>query len=335
MDGLLIPEALLPYSECRQWVAWRWETREGKRIKPPRNPATGGYASITAAASWGTLSAARKAVERYRLEGIGLVVTPDDPLCGVDLDGCVSGDGTVHPTAWGAIRRLDSYTERTPSGTGLRVWLRGTIPGRGRKKTCWRGIKAIEIYDRDRYFTVTGLHLDGTAKTVESRQSELEALLVDLFAIERDAVTGSSPATSSADLSDLDLLGRARHARSGEAFWQLWNGDTTAYDGDHSRADLALCGRLAFWTGGDAERIDRFFRLSGLMREKWNRADYRERTIAAALGNRTQFYRPRLSTTGPTLDRDSSRTAAASEIRFLTADPAPAIHSTPNQANQS
>jgi len=56
-----------------------------------------------------------------------------------------------------------------------------------------------------------------------------------------------------------------------------------------SEADLALCSALAFWTGRDADRIDRLFRSSGLMREKWERADYREETIAKAV-ERSEFY---------------------------------------------
>jgi hypothetical protein len=49
---------------------------------------------------------------------------------------------------------------------------------------------------------------------------------------------------------------------------------------------------LAFWTQGDAARIDNLFRGSALMREKWNRADYRERTIRKAVDGKTEFYTP-------------------------------------------
>ena len=61
--------------------------------------------------------------------------------------------------------------------------------------------------------------------------------------------------------------------------------------GSHSEADLALCGMLAFWTGGDATRIDSLFRQSGLYREKWDRKDYRNRTITEALSGKTEFYK--------------------------------------------
>ena len=73
---------------------------------------------------------------------------------------------------------------------------------------------------------------------------------------------------------DDDLLRRAMAARNSNQFCALWHGDTTAYAGDRSRADLALCRRLAFWTSGDATRVDRLFRQSGLMRTKWDKKHY-------------------------------------------------------------
>ena len=63
----------------------------------------------------------------------------------------------------------------------------------------------------------------------------------------------------------------------------LYNGDMSHYDNDHSRADLALVSYLWYWTNGDAEKTDALFRNSALMRDKWeNRADYRARTIEKA-----------------------------------------------------
>ncbi|PLS86750.1 MAG: hypothetical protein CYG60_05595 [Actinobacteria bacterium] len=69
----------------------------------------------------------------------------------------------------------------------------------------------------------------------------------------------------------------------------MWGGDTSGYDGDDSRADLALCSMLAFWTG-DEHQLDRLFRRSGLYREKWERADYRERTIRKAIEDRAERW---------------------------------------------
>jgi primase-polymerase (primpol)-like protein len=81
-------------------------------------------------------------------------------------------------------------------------------------------------------------------------------------------------------------------------FKNLWNGNLAGY-ASQSEADLALCNFLAFWTRGDAARIDRLFRRSGLYRAKWeerHRADgrtYGEMTIARAItpGHTSFAYR--------------------------------------------
>ena len=72
-------------------------------------------------------------------------------------------------------------------------------------------------------------------------------------------------------------------AKNGAAVRALWNGDISAYGNDDSRADSALCAHLAYWTNSDPVRIDRLFRSSSLYREKWDRDDYRERTISGAI----------------------------------------------------
>jgi hypothetical protein len=167
--------------------------------------------------------------------------------------------------------------------------VRGKLPsGRNRKGR-------FEAYDRGRYFTVTGRHLAGTPQTIESRQEQLERVVQRVFgssAAESEnghGTNGSAPKPNG--LADDALIQKALSASNGERFSRLWSGDTSGY-GSHSEADLALCGMLAFWTGGDPIRMDLLFRASGLYREKWERADYREGTISEALDGKTEFYQP-------------------------------------------
>ena len=98
------------------------------------------------------------------------------------------------------------------------------------------------------------------------------------------------------NLDDSELIERAKRSKRGREFSALMNGDTSAYDGDDSRADIALCNMLAFWTGRDAARIDRIFRTSGLMREKWDRptsgSTYGAITIRNAINTVRQSYDP-------------------------------------------
>jgi hypothetical protein len=95
------------------------------------------------------------------------------------------------------------------------------------------------------------------------------------------------------DLADDELLEKAMAAAGGGKFARLWAGDTSMHDGDHSRADLAMLCKLAFWTGGDRARMEQLFNRSGLARDKWrDRPDYRERSIDAALEQTTDYYEP-------------------------------------------
>lgn len=141
----------------------------------------------------------------------------------------------------------------------------------------------IEIYDSGRYFTITGKHVFGTPFAIQGRQEALEHLVAELFPV---ISSSKNIVVADVDLLDEQLIERAKNARNGERFRRLWAGDASDYGNDHSRADLALCRILGFWCGGDCERVDRLFRRSGLMREKWDRrtgdTDYGARTIRAA-----------------------------------------------------
>lgn len=267
-----------------QWVVWRWETRNGERTKPPYSARTGKLARANDPSTWATFLAAMKVVRRADFDGLGFVFSADDPYAGVDLDDCVDAVGTVAPWARKIIDQLDSYTEVSPSGHGVKVFVRGRLPkGRRRKGK-------VEMYDRERYFTITGQRLAGTPATVKERGPELKKLHAEIFP-KREAASKHAAGVSDNGPDDHELIERAMQAKDGAKFRQLWNGNIVNYD-SHSEADLALCGLLAFWVGPDPSRIDRLFRQSGLMRDKWEREDYREKTISQALDGKTEFYRP-------------------------------------------
>jgi putative DNA primase/helicase len=178
---------------------------------------------------------------------------------------------------------LDSYTEITPSGTGLHTLAYGRLPPGGRR----RG--QIEMYDALRFFTVTGHHLAGTPRTLEERTAALAALHAQVFPPAPPAIPHHGAGARRVACDDRHLLDQAHAARNGHKFAALYAGDTSGYPSP-SEADLAPCNLLAFWTGGDAVRVDRLFRSSGLYRSKWNEprggTTYGARTIASALRGR-------------------------------------------------
>jgi hypothetical protein len=273
--------------DLEQWLCWRIEEREGEPTKVPYDPSTGEKADITNPKNWTSYAKTVSVCKEQGYDGVGFAFTPEDGLCGVDLDKCLDPEtGSIEPWAKEIIEELDSYTEISPSRRGVHVLLRGELPaGRNRKGR-------FEAYDRDRYFTVSGRHLAGTPQRIASRQEELWRVVNRVF--EEESRNGhASPVAARGHrengLSDDEVVQRALCASNGEKFARLWSGDASGH-GSHSEADLALCGMLAFWTGSDAARIDTLFRRSGLYREKWERKDYRDRTITEALSGKTEFY---------------------------------------------
>ena len=136
----------------RQWVNYRREVRDGKPTKVPYDPRTGRRAESDNPATWATFDEVVGALELGgRYDGVGFVFSEDDPYVGVDLDHCRDPEtGAVEPWALGIVRRLDSYTEVSPSGTGLHIIVKGRLPpGRRRKGQ-------IEMYSEGRFFTMSG-----------------------------------------------------------------------------------------------------------------------------------------------------------------------------------
>lgn len=88
-----------------------------------------------------------------------------------------------------------------------------------------------------------------------------------------------------------ELVDLIKASGQGAKFIRLAGGDDSGHDNDTSAADAALCQILAFWTGGDAEKIDQIFRASKRNRPKWEREDYRRRTITSALAHCKEYYR--------------------------------------------
>jgi len=270
----------------RQWLCWRTEERDGKPTKVPYSPLTGEKASSTNPKTWANYSEAASAHKKHGHHGVGFVFTPEDDLCGVDLDSCLNPEtGEIESWAQEIIEELDSYTEISPSGTGVHVLVRAELPeGRNRKGM-------FEAYDRGRFFTMTGRHLADTPQSIEGRQEQLERVVRCVFRESDSANSHKAPSPEfTAELSDQEIIERAAGADNGEKFRRLWAGDTSGYT-SASEADAALCSLLAFWTGPDPQRIDSLFRRSALCREKWTkREDYRHKTIECALKDRTEFY---------------------------------------------
>lgn len=299
-----IPAAL---RERQQWVAWQWERREEKWTKVPVNARTGSRAESDNPATWMDFETARNyAATRTNIAGIGYVFGNDDPYTGIDFDTCRDPE-TGELDAWAAatLAGFDSYAEVSPSGTGIKAFVKATLPDHGirRKRPDDLPGGMVEMYDRGRFFTVTGHHVRDTSATIHDRQEAVDALYARLTSAK--ATQASSPITggTSGDnalgigqsLTDDELVALASGAKNGAKFRALWAGDIGGYP-SQSEADAALCSLLAFYTGPDAARIDRLFQQSRLMRPKWEERrgtdTYGEITVKGAIDRRSEYWQP-------------------------------------------
>lgn len=266
-----------------RWVTWHYEYRDGKRTKILHDPRTGRRASSTDPSTWTTYEEAARVREHYA--GIGFVL--GDGWIGVDWDHVRDAEsGEWSPGVMEEIHGVGTYAEISPSGTGAHAILLGdALPGkRSRAGT------GPEFYASGRFFTVTGDHIEGTPEEVQTPPpGALEALYHRHIPAEDESSRAPGPAPAAAPGDD-EIIKRATAAKNGEAFSRLFNGDWGGYP-SQSEADAALCARLAFWTQ-DAGQIDRLFRRSGLYREKWDREDYRTRTIGNAIAHVGETYTP-------------------------------------------
>lgn len=277
------------------WICWRLEPdpKGDKPRKVPYDPKTGRKASSTNPQTWATLPEAEAARDRYTFTGLGFVFTEERGIVGVDIDHCRAEDGTLNGTARAILEKNPSYTEISPSGTGLHIFYHGAMPGKGNKNSA----TGVEMYSTGRYFTMTGQRLDGTPEDIADGAAALP-WIHEAFLAKKRKPRAAKATRKTVRLADDQVLEKARAASGGEEFTDLWEGRWKDKYGSQSEADLALCCALAFWTGKDAEQMDRLFRQSSLLREKWDtvhHADgstYGAETIRQAVARTEQTYSP-------------------------------------------
>ena len=312
----ILPDALTHLKTLPLWVVYGFDT---KKPKSPYNPLTATGAQANNPATWATYDEAIAFAERHglfenRIGGVGIEFA--NGLAGIDMDGVVLPDGTLTDWAREVVELMDSYTELSPSGRGLHILftvsepldaLREFLGNKDGRKDSKLG---LELYIARHYFTVTG-NVYGEMKPLAERTKEFKAVYtkylakpvielekpkptssIDTAPVSKGAMTPQGTYVRPADLPDNELWEYIfNNPVNGSDIRALYNGDISGYtsthkDGktypDNSAADLALCTYLNYYTGGDSARVDRMYRQSGLMRDKWERTDYREATLTKA-----------------------------------------------------
>ena len=196
----------------------------------------------------------------------------NDPYIGIDLDGCRNQDtGKLDNWAAELIRLLNSYTEISPSQTGVKVIIKGSLAGKQNHFT-FHGHEA-EVYKTGRYFALTGQRVNDVSPDIWVRQEQVNVLVPnESFRDDKEFVSipreDDAAAKAVDEITDANLILKIESSAQGEKFKQLMAGSTAGYAG-YFAASGALCAILAQWTRCNASRINTIYQMSGLYEESW------------------------------------------------------------------
>ena len=265
-----IPEEMKQFN---QFVVWRYEELQGgKPTKIPYCPHSYGMASVTDYTTWGTFEQAMRAFNTGSFSGIGFVLTENDPYCFIDLDNPFEIDqngNQKYSNASEIMQRqikihsaFESYSEKSPSGLGLHIICKASVPS-GRRKD------AVEVYSSARYMTMTGEVFNNSP--IMERQEFISMLWAEM--------AGSTGYIKSAidepqKYTDEEIIQKAKDASNGAKFNSLFIGEWNEFYVSQSEADFSLINMLAFYTQ-NRDQIKRIFLSSALgQRAKAKRLDY-------------------------------------------------------------
>ena len=276
----------------RRWVCFKVEGMENnKTTKRPYNAINGKLAKVNDELTWSTFDIALKGCSKYKCDGIGFILGCG--IFGIDLDNHVDENGVAPMTeeefkefSTEFIETLDSYTELSQSGKGIHIICQGKLPSGPRRKGC------VEMYDSGRFFAFTGNAIKNIP--IMNREEEIKPLYEKHINVKNNFDRPvSTPRYSSTErqelkLSDSEIINAALASRQGGEFYKYYHdGDISSNNNDASSADMSFCNMLAFWCNGDTDQMDRIFRSSALMRDKWDEKrgerTYGEITISSAV----------------------------------------------------
>ena len=291
----------LELKQLSHWVGWKYMQRPGEdhKRKVPINAMDGQPAKSNDPVTWCDFDTACLGKERFGLDGIGFMFSGDG-IFGIDIDHCYDPETReLDPAAAEIIETVQSYTELSPSGTGIHILCKGALP-EGRKR---RG--AVEMYSTLRYFTVTGNQFG--LEYPFSDCTERVAVMHRKYLGEEETAGGAQKAAlpipagrgTNADMTVDAILRRMFDSKHGQKLQDLYNGSWEQYgigDGSQSSADQAFCNTLAFWCRCDAVLMDAIFRRSRLYRQKWDKRrgakTYGQITIDRAIKDCRDIWEP-------------------------------------------
>ncbi len=296
------PDGIHPKLKAmKAWACWKSIPNPGKK-KPDKvpfsyqiNPLTGQEevlpADCTRPETWMTFEDAMRLLKSSSsFKGLQLALLPSTPtndedrLIVLDLDEALLPDGTLKPEVMEWILKFNTRFELSP-GDGVRGFCFGHFDPEGGKHT-----GNIEIYQERKWVTVTGQWIKDSAEDINSAQDVIDEFRAQYFKPYYTIDTSDLPVTN-VKFTDDEIINQLENVSNAEIRDQFKHYFYTGPIGNHSDDDFHLCCMIRFWTQ-DEEQIDRLFRRSALMREKWDEMrgpiTYSQKTIRSALGSRTK-----------------------------------------------
>lgn len=302
------------FAKSRDWKVKSREKYDGREVDP--------------ANTWGAFRLAISACQSGNFDGIGFELEPGGGIVIIDLDNCRDSEsGKIDSWAREIVDRLKSYSEVSPSQTGIRILCRGDLPTTKTGKKTDR----IEMYQEGRFGTITGHRIDDTPAKLAKCRDELHRLFRETFGEDRRA---NKPAKQTKGRSNNTLWNKeSKQPKVDDDYAEgaflvgnveFWGDDGAAliekgwseesgYE-SQSQADLAICNWLAVMTR-DPAAIDALFRRTALYRDKWERLDYREETIRKAMEFSRSFWGETHESTEPQLPEIITTSRPSREIR--------------------
>ena len=255
----------------KHWCIYKlvWDEKRKKYTKIPYNAYNGKKAKSNDEKTWSDYQTALSAIEKYEASGLGFFFKP--PYFGIDIDNAEgeveryrSGD-VEENIIYEFIETMKSYSEYSQSGTGIHIIAKGSLPdGRRRKGD-------VEMYTDGRFFAMTGNSASQYTRINSPAQVNINRLHDRYVADKKVIKFEKAPALeSTVDLPVAEIIEKAKNAKQGARFKVFMDGGWEAFYESQSEADMAFANDLAFWTGRDFDKMDEIFRMSSLMRDKYD-----------------------------------------------------------------
>ena len=288
-----IPDAL---KQSASFCVWKLEKRGGRPTKVPYDPRTRQMAKTNEPSTFTDFNTAMKAYAIGGWDGIGYRVS--EGIGAIDIDHCIREDGSLNDVAASILGIFSTaYFEKSPSGTGLRGFFKLSHDFAYDKTVYYINNRkhGLEVYlpgTTNRFVTVTGdMFRPGTVE----RDDDALRNLLDTF-MKRSTRVSNKTIEPASYLDDEGVIAHASASASGDKFKALYAGNWEEGYDSQSDADMAFVSMLCFWCGNVEEQIDRIFRSSGLMRDKWDRMTgdrtYGQITIRNAIASTSEIYTP-------------------------------------------